>query len=391
MPVGGFIGGLMEAQQQQMARDQFQQEMKDKAALRQFQQQEMQLQTQRMQQEQARLDQTTKAQTMLANLFSQSAGKGPEETMGEAGMNQPHPAAQKAMAELYQNPMYASGLEMIQKGKQALAIPDPSGASQREAMSLIQRGKEMQSQALMMQRNDRRDEMTAKRDASREAHERAMENIASRREANAQAAREAKGDRKDYLTERDLYDRSAKEVKPLQEIGRRIDIARQLLETGLPIADKQLQGALVDVFNNIRATNHLYQDQANFGDLYNRMENAVSRIATGTYSEANRQEIRTMLDNMDKNVVTPAYQQVKKNFEEAANDYGVNPKRSFAAGSRWREAPPATAQAKEAAKASEKGLTFNPAQESWISQTLKNNPGATRADVINALKAAGKL
>lgn len=114
-----------------------------------------------------------------------------------------------------------------------------------------------------------------------------------------------------------------KAIKPIDEIQQKITKANELLQQSTPASDVQLQMALTDVFDKTRATNMLFASNRNFGSIAGRVEGLIGRAFTGQYTDAQRSEIKQMLDGMQSQVLEPTRQKIGDHFGELAKSSGV--------------------------------------------------------------------
>ncbi len=97
--------------------------------------------------------------------------------------------------------------------------------------------------------------------------------------------------------------------------------AKDLLEQDTPAADKQLQGFLAGMFTGPkgRATSIMYKDNANFGNLESKLVGFISKGFQGTYSQHQRDEIRSMLDAMQNQVIYPTLKSQEQIYKRRAD------------------------------------------------------------------------
>ena len=114
-------------------------------------------------------------------------------------------------------------------------------------------------------------------------------------------------------------------IKPLDELQQNISSTRQLLATGTPASDIQIQQQLTDMFDKSRATNMLFGANKNFGTLAGRVAGFVGRTFTGQYTDKQRSEIREMINDMERNVLTPTRSRIEQHYSGVSKAAGVNP------------------------------------------------------------------
>lgn len=124
-----------------------------------------------------------------------------------------------------------------------------------------------------------------------------------------------------------LHTKAQAEAKPLNESLQRTQVVRNLLQLGLPFADKQMQLQLTKLFSNVREGNLLYKEGKSFGNLPRRFEDLASRFFSGTLSDHNRKEIATVIDEMDNKVFLPELQNVRNTYRNLYKEekLGDNP------------------------------------------------------------------
>lgn len=115
-------------------------------------------------------------------------------------------------------------------------------------------------------------------------------------------------------------------AKPVIEQYRTVNSALTAAKSGSPVLDQQLRQALpsLNSFLKGRATNIYYKDNANFGNVAQRAENALSRFATGKFSEADRTLIQEGLNYMQSQNIVDLNQQ-EKDMKENAAARGLDP------------------------------------------------------------------
>lgn len=96
-----------------------------------------------------------------------------------------------------------------------------------------------------------------------------------------------------------------KAVKPLDDMQQRLTGIQQLLATGTPLANTQIQQALTGVMNDARPYGNLMKENENFGDLQGRVSGFFSQKFAGTYSDEQRRQIQQMVTDLQNKVVTP--------------------------------------------------------------------------------------
>lgn len=125
--------------------------------------------------------------------------------------------------------------------------------------------------------------------------------------------------------ENSLRDDARAELVPIVKNLRSARNIRGLLETGTSAGDKQVHAALTGFIAEVRATNYLYADNKNYGDLVDRVIGWVSKEFQGTYSEHERAEIGDMLDEFENNVLIPQYKTVTSTYYKSAKRKGLDP------------------------------------------------------------------
>jgi hypothetical protein len=113
--------------------------------------------------------------------------------------------------------------------------------------------------------------------------------------------------------------------KPLDAIQQQGQEVRGLIASASDATMPQIQKLLTNYINPGRVTNMLYGAEKGFGTLPDRLSNAISRFATGGYSEANKNEILKLVDDMDKNVFDKARSNIKSRFKKQAEIMGIDP------------------------------------------------------------------
>jgi hypothetical protein len=117
-----------------------------------------------------------------------------------------------------------------------------------------------------------------------------------------------------------------RQVDPYRQDMYAIRKMRDLLARDDGAATKQVMDELPGLFARNRTTNMLYSKNSSFGNIANRIANAVSQFSTGTFNEDSRRQLREMLDEMQKNVIRPAMVKHEKAFKERAEYGDVDPK-----------------------------------------------------------------
>ena len=144
-------------------------------------------------------------------------------------------------------------------------------------------------------------------------------------QANRDIAREQTKAQREIGNASTIRDEQTKALKPIEEVQQKLTIAKQLLATSSPASDIQLQQALTDLFDNARATNLLFNSNKNFGTLAGRATGLIGRMFTGQYTGQQRAEIRNLITDMEKNVISPTRSRVESHYKGIAEATGVNP------------------------------------------------------------------
>ena len=123
-----------------------------------------------------------------------------------------------------------------------------------------------------------------------------------------------------------LNGRAQREVDKIVDTRSKLSIVRKLAEIGTPAGDKQLQTILPDLFRGTRQSAYLFKENSNFGTLYNRLENTLSKWYTGTISDTDRKDVANMIDQMDNTVLGPQIETVRNHYRNIAKKIpGVDP------------------------------------------------------------------
>ena len=161
-------------------------------------------------------------------------------------------------------------------------------------------------------------------DRSREFNASARATAAAARDQVA-ATRENTQAQRGIQNASSIRDEQTKALKPIDEVQQKLTIAKQLLASSSPASDIQLQQALTDLFDNARATNLLFNANKNFGTLAGRATGLIGRMFTGQYTGQQRAEIRNLITDMEKNVISPTRSRVESHYKGIAEATGVNP------------------------------------------------------------------
>jgi len=114
-------------------------------------------------------------------------------------------------------------------------------------------------------------------------------------------------------------------LKPIEDGTRQGQEIRGLIASNDPAAMAQVQKILTQYIQQGRMTNQLYGDNKSFGIVYERAANAISRFATGDYSDQNKKYILNMLNSMDNKVFKPAYDRLIKLNRDRLTKMGGDP------------------------------------------------------------------
>jgi hypothetical protein len=113
------------------------------------------------------------------------------------------------------------------------------------------------------------------------------------------------------------------QTKPLNELESDISQARQLLKTGTPLAHQMLNEKLISLLDPNRTSTKLFEGNRNFGDLTERLVGKVGKFFTGKYTEEQQKEIQDTIDEMAKNVVSPAKQRIGDYYKGMAKQSNI--------------------------------------------------------------------
>lgn len=119
--------------------------------------------------------------------------------------------------------------------------------------------------------------------------------------------------------------RMSKEMGPIDEAQRQTSEIRGLIATANAASTPQIQRILSNYMNAGRTTNQLYVSNANFGNMYERGANALSRLTQGDYSDANKQQVLDMVNQMDSSVFAPARAKLNSKYRMQAEHMRINP------------------------------------------------------------------
>lgn len=123
-----------------------------------------------------------------------------------------------------------------------------------------------------------------------------------------------------------MGDDARRELKPIAETLQSSSSIRTLLETGSSAADKQVAASLPGLVTTLRATNYLYAENKNFGNIVDRLIGWTSQTFQGTYSENERAELTDMIDQLENNLLIPQYRIISKTYRQVAKDRGFDPR-----------------------------------------------------------------
>lgn len=147
--------------------------------------------------------------------------------------------------------------------------------------------------------------------------------------ATAQAA--ASGKRASYVGQatpgniNTALTRMSREMGPIDEAQRQTSEIRGLIATANAASTPQIQRILSNYMNAGRTTNQLFVSNANFGNMYERGANALSRLTQGDYSDANKQQVLDMVNQMDSSVFAPARAKLNSKYRMQAEHMRINP------------------------------------------------------------------
>ena len=114
--------------------------------------------------------------------------------------------------------------------------------------------------------------------------------------------------------------------KPYMEDLHHIQLFKQLLKTGTPVAMQQLHQDLPAALGKFsaRATNLYYKDNKNFGDIVNRLSDATSHMVAGQYSEETKKSLYEMFDSVEQDLITPALSSMENDQRKKAKRMNLN-------------------------------------------------------------------
>jgi len=119
--------------------------------------------------------------------------------------------------------------------------------------------------------------------------------------------------------------RQMREMAPIDEAQRQSGEIRGLIATASPASTPQIQRILSNYMNAGRTTNQLYVSNANFGDMYERGANALSRMTQGDYSDVNKEIVLDMINKMENTVFAPARAKLNAKYRMQAQHMKMNP------------------------------------------------------------------
>ncbi len=125
-----------------------------------------------------------------------------------------------------------------------------------------------------------------------------------------------------------IWAMESKALSPIDQSEANIEKIISLLNSGSPVASNQVQLLMNEVFSKQRLTNHIYNTNKSFGDVYDRTANTVARWASGNYTDVNEKMIKDLLTEMRSKVLEPARKHVVDLYRDRFKKMGVDP--SFA-------------------------------------------------------------
>lgn len=96
-----------------------------------------------------------------------------------------------------------------------------------------------------------------------------------------------------------------KALAPVDATQQKITKVKQLLASSNSASDIQVNQALTDIFDPARLTNAVYKDNKNFGSLGQKIAGFMSETFAGRYTDAQRSQIKSLVNEMQSNVVDP--------------------------------------------------------------------------------------
>jgi hypothetical protein len=122
--------------------------------------------------------------------------------------------------------------------------------------------------------------------------------------------------------------RETKEMTPVTLAQQQSQQLRGLIATADPASTAKIQQLYTMYLQSGRNTNEQYKANKNFGSMYDRGINAITKMVTGDYTETNKQQLMNVLDAMDKNVFDVARKNINAKYAKQAKAMKIDP--SFA-------------------------------------------------------------
>ncbi len=115
-----------------------------------------------------------------------------------------------------------------------------------------------------------------------------------------------------------LTDARTAELKPVVDLNSQLARVQMLLNVGTPAAHAQVQQLLTNLFDPSRVSSPLMENNENYGTLYGRAANILSKTFTGQYSEDNVKQIQGLVDSAHDQVTTPALNTINAKYRNMA-------------------------------------------------------------------------
>lgn len=115
------------------------------------------------------------------------------------------------------------------------------------------------------------------------------------------------------------------ELKPITDVQARTTQIEDLVANGGDAATPQIKTLLADYMRTGRSLSKQYDDQNNFGNVYERPGNAISKFFEGDYSTNNKQAILKMVRSMNDNVMEKARAKITKKHQKLFSSMGIDP------------------------------------------------------------------
>ena len=112
-------------------------------------------------------------------------------------------------------------------------------------------------------------------------------------------------------------------LKPVEDVQQNVTQIKQLLATSSPASDIQINKALGDWVDPSRNLGAVFKENKNFGSLAGRMEGFLSEAFTGRYTETQRNQIRSMVNDMETNVLSPQRDKISSYHQDLAKRSNV--------------------------------------------------------------------